>query len=356
MIPRNTLGPIALAAALLVAQPVFASASFGGPGDPIASCQYTSVTAQISATGVFTYNVLGNCDGMPIGGKLAYDPRAKSFQEVFFNSVEFQTMGNCPGDPWTTGAPCNSQKMNARGNDQAKLQAALDITQAPFSARVQAAAQLFQSAAARATRPNPPAPPVNTTAHSTVLWRDVQVQWLAPDESGNRPFVQFAVEARPQGAAGAAWTKLGDVPRQGANYDVTLRLPPRVAGYNGWDIRTCSVTVLAQSCAAVVTPDVTSNALSRKSTQSYGAAQAGVVPVVTGRPGVATMPSQGPTTAQPDPTNGVAARPGVFKTPAPVPPAPTPNPILTRPATPATPQPPRPTAPASVLHTPGTMH
>jgi hypothetical protein len=374
MKPRITAGLVVLVhLTLLVSRPASAVTTFatGSDSDPAADCHYSSVTAQLSATGALSYTVYGDCGGAPIGGHLSYDPRAQAFSEKFFNSVNFEDSGSCPADPWTTGAVCSGQKVAARSADP-KLNEILRPEFAPYSRGVPASASLFQNAFAHATRPNPPGAPVNAAAKTTVLWTSVQVRWLAPDESGNRPFVQFMVQARPQGAAGAAWSTLGDVPRQGT-YDVTFRLPPRVAGYSAWEIRTCSVTALTQSCTGALTPEVTSNALTRPSTQSFGATQHPTVTGVTAHTGAtAGVSSQGtvspPPVASPNPIltrplqsplvapatpNPILTRPSQGK---PVPPPPATKPVFTKPQPPANPQAPATTAPPSALHPAGSLN
>lgn len=284
---------------LFAAHPAAAGTTFTS-SDPAADCRYSSVTAQISATGAITYDVYGDCGGSAIGGKLSYDPGTQRFSEHFFNSVEFEDMGTCPADPWSRGAYCTGQKISAQGNNVAQVQ--LNPALAPFSLQVASSAQLFQRAYASAARPNPPGAPVNGRVHTTVLWQSIRVRWLAPDESGNRPFVDFNVQARPQGAEGAAWSTVGTVPRGGTNYDVTLRMPALVAGYKGWDVRACSVTALAQTCTSPLASDLSSSVLTRQG-------QGGVAPLPAANASsqVGTVPAAG--------FSARAARPGLNPSP-----------------------------------------
>jgi hypothetical protein len=310
----------------------------------------------VNASGVYIYDVSGSCSGKAIGGRLSYDPRARVFHEKFFNSVQFESMGNCPADPWAVGALCSGQRITAQGSDAALIEADLDPAKAPFTLRVQGSTALFQNAVAHAARPNPPGAPVGLAAKTTVLWRQVQVRWLAPDESGNRPYLQFAVQVRPRGATGAAWSRLADVPRQGTSYDLAFNLPAPVAGYQGWDVRACSVTALAESCTSAVEPDVTSNALTRQSSQKLVAAP----PAPSVRVDQPATPAGGVGA----PAGAATARP-IIGTPAP---HPVPNPILTRPSSgiPApqprtiTPSgaatPPSTVMPPSTLQKSGTLH
>jgi hypothetical protein len=366
------------AVATFTAQPASASESFGSNDNPASDCRYSSVTAQIQATGAVIYDVFGNCGGAPIGGKLMYDQHTQRFSEVFFNSVKFEAIGSCPADPWTRGAVCTGQKVSAQGNDPNQILASLNPALAPFSLQVQAAAQLFQRAYASAVRPNPPSAPVNGSAQTTVLWREVRVRWLAPDESGNRPFVEFNVQARPQGASGAAWSTVGNVPRQGNSYDVSLRMPPMIAGYTGWDVRACSVTAFTQTCTSPLATDVSSNALARQpyskpqtpvtgvtvqtgagAVGSFNASAAAVTPNPVAPNPVLTSPVVQPSLA-PQAPNAAFGRPvsavPLAPSTAPVAPSTAPSPILTRPQTqsPIYSQPPRAVAPPSALRPPGT--
>jgi hypothetical protein len=280
-----------------------------------------------------------------MSGTLSYDPHSRVFHEKFFQSANFESMGDCPADPWTTGAVCTNQKVRVvagASNDKADPNQ-FDLRNAPFSISLADSVALFQPALANASRPGPPGPPVNVAAQATVLWRDIHVRWLAPDESGNRPYLQFRVQVRPQGATGAAWDTLADVPRaSGTSYDLGFKLPAMPAGYTGWTVRACSLTALAETCSAEIAPEVTSNALARQDGQLYHAVQPAPVPGPGVRATVSPpMPNAAyrPAPVQASPTQTVAPvpapNPGVKTAPA-VPPGPTtapPNPVLTRPAT-----------------------
>jgi hypothetical protein len=80
-------------------------------------------------------------------------------------------------------------------------------------------------------------------------------RWLAPDESGDRPYLRFVVQARPQNAEGAAWVDVIKVARQAQlAYVANGTLPARSAGIPGWDVRVCALTELASSCTPALTP------------------------------------------------------------------------------------------------------
>src|SRR5215471_9845463 len=70
--------------------------SSGGSGS---NCTYRSVTAAINEKGAVTYTVAGDCGGAPMSGTLSYDPHSRVFHEKFFQSANFESMGDCPADP-----------------------------------------------------------------------------------------------------------------------------------------------------------------------------------------------------------------------------------------------------------------
>ncbi|MCA9422991.1 MAG: hypothetical protein KC592_18370, partial [Nitrospira sp.] len=120
--------------------------------------------------------------------------------------------------------------------------------------------QVFQHAKANATRPNPPGPPVNARAEIRG-GGNATVYWLGPDQQGNfGPYLNFVVEARPKGAEGATWTKLGGINRHSApDYRVGVKIPEPIPGFSGWELRTCATTVLARTCTGPFSPTLAFN-------------------------------------------------------------------------------------------------
>lgn len=144
--------------------------------------------------------------------------------------------------------------MSIRGQD-IDQPFARDPTLAPVARHAALGQQVLSKAAATAARPNPPAAPAGVQARALYPMTHVQLRWLAPDETDNRPFVNFIVEARAAQAPGGAWRALGTVPRNGSgSYQAAFTLPPPVPGYPGWVVRACSATVLASTCSPEITP------------------------------------------------------------------------------------------------------
>jgi hypothetical protein len=225
------------------------------------SCQYTNVTARLAPTGSVIYTASGTCTSGPnsgawaINGTVSYDPGTQSFAERFsYNGVEVRTAGLCPTNPWERATSCTGQKVVV--SDASALAVLQNhVSEAPFSLRVASAQPSFLLALASASRPNPPAVPVNVQAQAKWLQPIVYVRWLAPDESGDRPYTHFIVEARPAGAEGTPWTTLGGVARNGSGvYATGWRLPPPVPGYASWVVHACAATALASTCSAPQVP------------------------------------------------------------------------------------------------------
>lgn len=218
------------------------------------NCGLTQVTAELGPDGSIRYNIAGTCNGAPISGQLAYATNQQMSERFFYAGAELRTTAICPADPWVTGAQCQNPLVSAKGADPGGLIHA----PVPLSRSVANAAQAFQTARANAALPKPPGPPVN--AKATIRFgSNAIVTWLGPEQQGTfGPYLNFTVEARPQGADGAAWTRLGSLPRHAAlDYRLTVQLPPPVAGTGGWELRTCSTTVLASTCTNPIAPTVT---------------------------------------------------------------------------------------------------
>jgi hypothetical protein len=226
--------------------------------DPIItyrSCSFAQVTAQLRLDGGITYNVMGTCGGAPITGQLAYGGNQQMKEQFIYGGSEIRSTAICPADPWTTGVACHDQQVSAKRADPGQL-----INQpVPLSRFVANAAQVFQTARANAAKPNPPGPPVNLQAVTRGLGNNVTavITWLRPDEQPpNGPFLDFVVEARPVNAQGAAWTRLGGMPKHPAlNYSLAIKLPPPVPGTAGWELRACSTTMFANTCTAPLIPE-----------------------------------------------------------------------------------------------------
>lgn len=217
------------------------------------NCGFTQVTAQLGPDGSVRYNVAGTCNGAPISGQLAYATNQQMSERFFYNGTELRTTAICPADPWVTGAQCQNPLVSAQGADPGGL----IHSPVPLSRYVVNAAPAFQAARANAALPKPPGPPVNATATMRFGGR-ATVTWLGPDQQGAfGPYLNFNVEARPQRAEGAAWIKLGSLPRHAApDYRLTVQLPPPVAGTGGWELRACSTTVLTSTCTLPIVPTI----------------------------------------------------------------------------------------------------
>lgn len=234
--------------------------------DPIItyrSCSFTQVTAQLRLDGGITYSVMGTCGGAPITGQLAYGGNQQMNEKFIYGGSEIRSTAICPADPWTTGVACHDQQVSAKRADPGQL-----INQpVPLSRFVANAAQVFQTARANAAKPNPPGPPVNLQAVTRGLGNTVTVviSWLRPDEQPpNGPFLDFTVEARPVNAQGAAWTRLGGMPKHPAlNYSLAIKLPPPVPGTAGWELRACSTTMFASTCTAPLIPEFDKDLIER---------------------------------------------------------------------------------------------
>lgn len=218
------------------------------------SCTLSQAAAELGPDGTVRYNVTGTCAGTPITGQMAYAPNQQMSERFFFRGAEFRTTALCPADPWVTGVQCEDQKVAAKGADPGPLIHA----PVPLSRVAIGAAQVFQNARTNASHPKPPGPPVNAKA-TMRFGTKATVSWLGPDQRGNfGPYLNFIVEARPKQAEGAAWVKLGGIPRHSApDYRLTVQLPPTVAGTTGWELRACAATVLASTCTGPIAPTIT---------------------------------------------------------------------------------------------------
>ena len=207
------------------------------------NCGFTQVTAQLGPDGTVRYTIAGTCNGAPISGQLTYATNQQMSERFFYSGAELRTTAICPADPWVTGVQCQNPLVSAKGADPG----ALIHSPVPLSRFVDNAAQAFQTARANAALPKPPGPPVNATA-TMRFGGKATVTWLGPDQQGAfGRYLNFNVEARPQRAEGAAWIRLGSLPRQ---------LPPPVAGTGGWELRTCSTTVLTSTCTHPIVPTI----------------------------------------------------------------------------------------------------
>lgn len=231
--------------------------------DPIVTpqnCNFTTVTAEFGPDGSIRYKVMGTCNGSPINGEMAYGKNQQMQERLFYRGAQISTQAMCPADPWISGATCEDPKVSAKGADPGSLL----YSRLPLSRDVVGSAQVFQNAHANAAHPRPPGPPVNAKAIMRLTLTNkierATVSWLGPDQQGNYgPYLDFIVEARPQKAEGAAWTKIGGVKRHGApNYQLIVQFPPAPQGTAGWEVRTCSTTVFTRTCTGPIIPTPTS--------------------------------------------------------------------------------------------------
>lgn len=252
--------------------------------DPVIpqSCTLTSVTAEFGPDGSIRYDIMGTCGGGAISGQMAYATNQQMQERFYYGGIQISTKAMCPADPWATGAQCQDQNVYAKdGNPGALINYSV-----PLSRGAVGSAQAFQNARANAARPKPPGQPVNAKAAMRLSVSTVQratISWLGPDQQGNfGPFLNFIVEARPQKAEGAAWIRLGMIPRhQAPDYQLVVQLPPAVQGTDGWELRTCSTTVFASTCTGPMIPtEVFSDKLERVAPGSFhGIGSAGKTPI-----------------------------------------------------------------------------
>ncbi len=240
-----------LAAAIALAGTAFSPPSRAYTGDDpvlatgIASCYYKDIQAHIGPSGAITYKVYGSCSGADVSGQVAYSNG--KFQESFIisNHGKISTLGYCDTDPWATAANCHDQLVQSTGAYDPALSSSAPLT-------LIGGGEGFHQAFLHATRPNPPGIPVNLA--STYAPGRVTATWLAPDASGDRPFLGFLMQVRPQNAEGAAWTDIGTIPWHAAlDYRLAGKVPPNPA-VPAWEVRVCSTTALAASCAPPQTP------------------------------------------------------------------------------------------------------
>lgn len=222
--------------------------------DPIirpAQCNLTQVTAEYGPDASIRYSFLGTCNSQPVTGEARYANQQMA-ERFYYQGAQLNTSARCPADPWVTGATCEDQKVAAKGADPGSL----IYEKAPLSRRI-SDTKLFQDAKANATRPKPPGPPVNAHAKMKSIQNAI-VYWLGPEQQGNYgPYLNFIVEARPQKAEGAAWTKLGGIARHSdPNYKLSVRLPPAPEGGSGWELRACATTAFNQTCTSPIVPTI----------------------------------------------------------------------------------------------------
>ncbi len=254
ILSSRAIGSISAALALALVLWCQADAMVGNAPVLPRNCSFTHVTAELGPDGSIRYNITGTCNGAPITGQLAYATNQQMSERFFYSGAELRTTAMCPADPWVTGAPCQNPLVSAKGADPG----ALIHAPVPLSRSVVNAGQAFQTARANAALPKPPGPPVNMKA-TRRSQNTATLSWLGPDQQDNfGPYLNFIVEARPQNAEGAAWTRLGGLPRHAAlDYQLTVKLPPPVPGTEGWELRTCSTTALTSTCTSPVIPALT---------------------------------------------------------------------------------------------------
>jgi hypothetical protein len=225
--------------------------------DPVTpqSCTLTRATAEFGPDGSIRYDVMGTCSGFPINGQMAYATNQEMRESFYYGGVQISTKAICPADPWTTGVQCQDQKVYAKDGNPGPLL----YSRVPLSLYAVGSAQGFQNARANAAHPKPPGPPINAKAlmrRSVSTVQHATISWLGPDQQGNYgPYLNFVVEARPQRAEGAAWIRLGGLPRHAApDYQLIVQLPPVPQGIEGWELRTCSTTIFTSTCTGPIVP------------------------------------------------------------------------------------------------------
>jgi hypothetical protein len=258
-----------LAIGLLLAMLLFASGharAFVGSGPIftrtfISQCSISSVRARLDPDGVTVrYWVDGACPGGRVSAVTVF--RSGVFNENFDlgASGTIRTKGTCSDNPWIKAARCDDVMVRGEGNDVEQLLAQHPYSPegnvtGPLTSYVGGALTWFTKAQDAAERPNPPNAPAGVRVTHPLGTASVRLTWFAPDESGDRPYLHFLVQARPRAVDGAAWIELGKIKRAGeAAYSTSLRLPLPLAGSDGWDIRMCSATMLATTCGAAQTP------------------------------------------------------------------------------------------------------
>jgi hypothetical protein len=261
----------------------------------LSQCRADSVRARLSADGVTVrYWIDGYCPGTKFSGELAF--RSGLFSEVFDLGTAgvLRSKGNCSDNPWTKAARCENVSIQGDGPQISALLAEHPYTPTgdllvPLTLNA-IGSDAFRKAHATAERPNPPNAPVAVRVAQPLGSDAVHVSWIAPDESGDRPYVYFLAQARPRALEGAAWVEVGKVGRgTSAAYTAPIRLPPPVRGTNGWDVRMCSATALAVTCSAWLTPSsVAGNAVLVRPNLNLQQAQNGTASLV-GRAGSNTQ-------------------------------------------------------------------
>ena len=215
----------------------------------IAACQFDEIRARIGPDNTVTYKIYGNCQGSAISGELTF--QAGEFYESFTvsNREKIDTHGYCETDPWATAINCHDQTISAVGmNVEPNLEG-----RAPLSLIGDSSPKLFHDAFNNATRPNPPGMPVNFSATEGI--GQMTARWIAPDDSGDRPFLGFLVQVQPHGATGGKWTDFGRIGRHTRpEYLLPGKLPPSSSTVRDWDARVCAVTQLAQTCTPALFP------------------------------------------------------------------------------------------------------
>ncbi len=214
----------------------------------VAACAFSDVQAHIGPSGAVTYKIYGSCAGSTVSGQVGYSNG--KFQESFVvsNYGKINTVGYCDTDPWATAANCHDQQVQSSA---IPFDPGL-LNSAPLSL-YSGGGYIFHQAFLNASRPNPPGIPVNLA--STYALGRVTATWLAPDASGDRPFLGFLMQVRPQNAEGAAWTDIGTIAWH-ATLDYRLSgKTPVYAVVPAWDVRVCSTTALTMTCSPAQAPN-----------------------------------------------------------------------------------------------------
>jgi hypothetical protein len=262
---RRRPGEVACAALAALIVPAVAHAFVAFKEAPLRffdSCRLNHVRARLGPDAVtHHYWVMGTCGTVAVRGEMAFS--GGRFDESFEVGTQgfVRSRGLCSDDPWTRPADCGDTAVRYEGLSGVDVEG--PNVKAPISLNVPGAMAEFQRALAVAERPQPPNPPAQVEVTHALGTRKVRVAWLAPDESGDRPFLDFLLQARPRAAAGAAWTSVGTVPRgTTTSYAVSRELPAAGTAILSWDVRVCAATRLAATCSEPQAPrSVAGNAI-----------------------------------------------------------------------------------------------
>jgi hypothetical protein len=304
------LGLVTLAIAVTLWTPRSAPALVGDMPAGM-SCGVSQTQVSLADGGVTRYSIQGSCIFWGEGGSNqredryfaqgAYDPQNQQAQEVVTGNAGWsaRSAATCQQDPWLTGAPCSSPRVQVKGSSGSQLPNILRLrignadVDPPYSAhlpnvpRTQLAAQ---KAAAPPPPPPPPSPPPalppgNVKAETDSDGR-LYARWDIPaDQSDtNRTVEWFEIERR---LAGGMWVGRGRVAAHWRTFVDPERLQP-----GNVELRVCAANRGGKNCSG---PALAHYAFSRD-IQRGGKMDSGVKAL--GQP-----PAGPPAAAQPGPSS-----------------------------------------------------